>query len=304
MSSAEFGSSKLPGKYATDYIYASNAHADHFLDAGMKVFRVPFLWPRLQHDLNAEFDADELNRLRGLVSHITGRGGYALLDPHDYARWAGELIGSSSVPNTAFADFWSRLAGEFKGDDHVWFGLMNEPNGVAATQWLAAANAAIAGIRASGAQNLVLVPGVRWTGAHSWYSGDSGSNAAVMGGVVDPLDHYAYELHQYLDSDSSGTKENGECVSTTIGSERLKAVTGWLREKGKKGFLGEGAGANTATCAAAIADMLTYMRANQDVWFGFSWWAAGPWWGDYMFSLAPAGDGTPKPQEAWLTPFL
>ena len=88
----------------------------------------------------------------------------------------------------------------------MWFGLMNEPNGVAATQWLAAANAAIAGIRASGAQNLVLVPGVRWTGAHSWYSGDSGSNAAVMGGVVDPLDHYAYELHQYLDSDSSAPR--------------------------------------------------------------------------------------------------
>ena len=34
-----------------------------------------------------------------------------------------------------------------------------------------------------------------------------------------------------------------------------------------------------------------------------AWWAAGPWWGDYMFSIEPDAGGE-KPQIAWLTPFV
>jgi endoglucanase len=50
-------------------------------------------------------------------------------------------------------------------------------------------------------------------------------------------------MHQYLDSDSSGT--SGTCVSSTIGVERLTAATNWLKQNGFKGFLGEiGAGSN------------------------------------------------------------
>ena len=37
------------------------------------------------------------------------------------------------------------------------------------------------------------------------------------------------------------------------------------------------------------------MDQNRDVWIGFSYWAAGPWWGHYMYSLEPEGlkDGKP-----------
>lgn len=52
------------------------------------------------------------------------------------------------------------------------------------------------------------------------------------------------EMHQYLDSDGSGT--SATCVSATIGAERLAAATAWLKQTGLKGFLGElGAGSNT-----------------------------------------------------------
>ncbi|KAI7647721.1 hypothetical protein KC318_g18420, partial [Hortaea werneckii] len=76
-------------------------------------------------------------------------------------------------------------------------------------------------------------------------------------------------------------------VSSTIGSERLKAATQWLRANGKKGLLGEYAGAVNPTCQAAVKDMLSYMVKNKDVWEGAVWWAAGPWWGDHMFSIEP-----------------
>ena len=50
-------------------------------------------------------------------------------------------------------------------------------------------------------------------------------------------------MHQYLDSDNSGT--SATCVSATIGAERVAAATAWLKQYGFKGFLGEvGGGSN------------------------------------------------------------
>lgn len=45
------------------------------------------------------------------------------------------------------------------------------------------------------------------------------------------------EMHQYLDSDGSGTSD--VCVSNTIGASRLADATAWLQSTGIKGFLGE-----------------------------------------------------------------
>ena len=28
------------------------------------------------------------------------------------------------------------------------------------------------------------------------------------------------------------------------------------------------------------------------MWNGWTWWAAGPWWGNYIFLLEPNSDGT------------
>jgi endoglucanase len=53
------------------------------------------------------------------------------------------------------------------------------------------------------------------------------------------------EMHQYLDSDGSGTSPT--CVSSTIGAERLADATTWLQSNGLRGFLGEiGTGSNGA----------------------------------------------------------
>jgi hypothetical protein len=38
--------------------------------------------------------------------------------------------------------------------------------------------------------------------------------------------------------------------------------------------------------------MLAHIEANKDVWIGWSWWAAGPWWGEYMFTIEPQNIST------------
>jgi endoglucanase len=90
-------------------------------------------------------------------------------------------------------------------------------------------------------------------------------------------------MHQYLDSDGSGT--SATCVSATIGSERIKDATAWLKAHGKKGVIGETAGGANAQCIAAVTGMLADMQANSDVWLGWLWWGAGPWWGNYIYGM-------------------
>jgi endoglucanase len=103
----------------------------------------------------------------------------------------------------------------------------------------------------------------------------SSGNGDSLIDLVDPNDNMAYEMHQYLDTDGSGT--SATCVSSTIGAERLAAATSWLKEKGKKGFLGEiGAGSNDA-CITAVQGALCSMQQAGGVWIGATWWAAGPW---------------------------
>lgn len=278
LAGAEFGR-KIPGTYDSDYTYPTRGEINYFAGKGMNTFRLPFLWERLQPTLSGELDADEAGRVDAFVSAATAQGACVILDPHNYARYQSDpskgplLLGFPGGPKSAdLADLWRRLATLYAANDHVIFALMNEPHDIALSSWLTAANASIDAIRAAGAANLILVPGVAWTGAWSWLD-----NNTAMTGTVDPLDHFVFEVHQYNDQDSSGTHDT--CVSSTIGSERLTAFNQWLTDNGKQAMLGEFAGPNNDTCLAALDDMLNFLDAHGDQWVGWTYWAAGPWWG-------------------------
>ena len=145
--------------------------------------------------------------------------------------------------------------------------------------------AAIDGIRASGAKTqYIFIEGNSYTGAWKWTSENDNLKT-----LTDPQDKLVYQMHQYLDSDGSGT--SADCVSETIGKERLQSATQWLKRNEKKGFLGEFAGGVNQQCQTAVKGMLEFMEANSEVWMGAEWWAAGPWWGDYMYNLEPTDGG-------------
>jgi endoglucanase len=102
-------------------------------------------------------------------------------------------------------------------------------------------------------------------------------------------------MHQYLDSDSSGT--GPDCGSPDTGADRLRAATAWLRSVGARAFLAEfGAGGDKA-CLQTLDRMLSYIDGNGDAWMGWSYWAAGPWWPErYAFSVQPGRAGADRPQ--------
>ncbi|KAG9052132.1 hypothetical protein FS842_010443 [Serendipita sp. 407] len=265
--------------------------------------------------LTGTFDATYLAGLKTIVSYVTSKGAYAAIDPHNYLRFNGAVI----TDKNGFTTWWRNLANEFKSNSHVIFDLNNEPYGISATDAISMMQAGITGVRASGATQLIFVEGTSWTGAATWVS--SGNGDAYKALINDPLGNTAIEMHQYLNSDGSGSEPT--CVSTSIGVERLTAATNWLKANNLKGFLGEIGGGSNDVCIAAVKNALCHMQQQGGTWLdplmvrtllhlflrvafiGASWWAAGPWWGTYFTSLEPpSGPAIPRILPEALLPFV
>jgi len=286
-SGLEISPGRLPGRLSFDYVAPTEAEFAAAAAAGMTVVRLPVLWERLQPQLGAPLDGPMLAVVREQCGMARRHGLRLVLDLHNYGTYRGGMVGSPAVPTAAFAAFWGRLASAFSDDPDVIFGLMNEPHGIGAEAWAASEQAAVAAIRAAGAGNPVLASGTGWDGAHNFVSGAGYGvpNATALKALHDPAGNLAVEVHQYLDRDSSGT--HGECVTPEAARQRLAPVTAWLRRAGRRGFLGEAAASATPECLESLAALLGEVEANQDAWLGWAYWAGGPWWGDYMFSIEP-----------------
>lgn len=279
-SGAEFGEKNFTGVYGKEFIWYDLKTVDTFIAQGVNLFRLNFLMERVTPSgLTGALDKYYVGNLTEQVNYITSKGAYAMVQPHNYGRFKSNII----TDTAGFKTWWKNVATLYKDNSKVIFDTNNEFHDMDQSLVFNLNQAAIDGIRAAGATSQIITPeGNSWTGAWTWVS--SGNGASLIN-LKDPQDKLVYQMHQYLDTDGSGT--HAECVSATIFSERLKAATEWLKQNKKKGFLGEFAAGVNDQCITALKDGLKYMEANKDVWTGAAWWAAGPWWGDYMYSIEP-----------------
>lgn len=277
-SCAEFGTTSIPGTYGTDYYWPSTSSIQTHIDDGFNIFRVAFLMERLVPDaLTSSADSAYMANLTSVVEAITSAGAYAVIDPHNYGRYDSSIITSTSD----FGSFWTTVATAFKDNANVIFDTNNEYHDMDQDLVLNLNQAAIDAIRAAGATSqYIFAEGNSYTGAWKWNT----TNTNLVD-LTDSEDKLIYEMHQYLDSDGSGTSET--CVSTEIGVQRIVGATEWLRENNKIGILGEFAGGANSDCETAITGLLDHLQENSDVWAGGLWWAGGPWWGDYIYSYEP-----------------
>ncbi|KAK4129059.1 glycoside hydrolase family 5 protein [Parathielavia appendiculata] len=277
-SSAEFGKGIFPGTWGKDFIFPSTSSIQTHINDGYNTFRVAFAMERLvPNQLTGSFDAGYLKNLTDTVNFITSKGSYAILDPHNFGRYYDKII----TDKAAFGSFYTKLATQFKSNSLVVFDTNNEYHDMDQQLVFDLNQAAINAIRAAGATSqYIFVEGNSWSGAWTWAQTNDN-----LKGLTDPQNKIVYEMHQYLDTDGSGTST--ACVSTDIGVQRVQSATNWLRANGKVGMLGEFAGGANSVCNQAVTGLLEHLKANSDVWLGASWWAAGPWWGDYMYSFEP-----------------
>lgn len=302
LAGAEFNGKKIPARYGYDYIYPPAQDLAYFQSVGMNTIRLPFRWERLQPLLGAGLDTAELGRMRTVTEAARSLGMCVILDVHNYGAYAGQSIGSAAVSEAVFIDFWVKLAREFTGQAHVAFGLMNEPNLITIPQWASLAQRTVDALRSAGANNLLLVSGGRWSGAHEWQKPINGiSNAQAFSSFRDPLNNFVFEVHQYANASYSGTTV--ECIPAEQLRQIMTNASAWARSTGARFFLGEFGVAASEPCLAALDAILAEVD-NNPVWAGWTYWAAGRWWGTYPFSIHPAASGVEAPQLTLIRKYL
>ena len=265
----------------------------------------------LETGLGSTLNETYFTELSAAVHYITSKGGYVILDAHNYMRYndpsmqpsSGSVIGNTSDTKAAttenLAAFWAELSTRFIINTNVIFGIMNEPHDMPTSLVLKNDQAMIDAIRNAGAQQLILVPGNGFTGAQRWLNSTCSDetlecipNAEVLLAITDPLDNFAFDMHLYFDNDTSGTHE--EC--TLAAPTNLLPVTTWLQENNHTAFLSEfGAGSNP-TCFETLGNTITHLE-DSGVFIGWTYWSAGPLWGDYFLSVEP--DEGPQANSTW-----
>ena len=261
----------------------------HFVkDDGLNVFRLPVSWQYLvNYNLGGPLDSTFFADYDGIMQACLATGAHCIIDIHNYARWDGGIIGQGGPSDNDFVSVWSQLAQAYAGQPNVVFGLMNEPHDLDINIWANTLQAVVTGVRAAGATSqLILLSGVNYDAVGGF---DSTSGPALSGiqdadGTKDKL---VFEVHQYLDSDTSGS--HPECV--TDQTANLGYLATFLRANGRQAFLTETGGGNTDSCIQYMCSQLDYLNNNADVYLGWVGWAAG-WFCDYP--LVQEGDFVKK----------
>lgn len=266
----------------------------YYADKGMNVFRLACNWETLQPVLNGPLitggATDWLGGMRSVIEDVTARGGYTIIDLHNYMRrkegGVDYIIGETATVTAAhLADFWGKLANYFKEYPKVIWGLMNEPHDQAYPALVTTSNAAIAAIRATGSKHPIFVCPNDWNSA-GWRAGSQ--NPTYMLQIVDSADNMVFDVHHYFDAYSAGQSIN--VVAQSEWMEGLTNVTTWARTNNRKLFCGEFAYPQTQAGIAAGKVFHDYLVANNDVWTGWCHLAGGGWWQyDYFFRLDPYG---------------
>lgn len=294
---AEFNEKNMPGEYDLHYTYPTIKELDYFKSKGLTLIRLPFKWERLQPDLFGNLDATELGRLKAFVAEAEKRDLPVILDLHNYARRFVDgkktIIGTGDLKVEHFADFWNKLASEMTSFTNIYgHGLMNEPYDLdESTTWFEMAQAAIVSIRKVDTDRTIIVGGDDWSSAERWLQ-----QSDTLKHLIDPSNNLMFEAHVYFDSDASGSYKNSyeeEGCTPQKGVERVRPFVEWLKANNFRGMVGEyGVPNNDKRWLKTMDNFLSYLQKEG---VNATYWAAGPWWGNYKLSIEPK-DGKDKPQ--------
>jgi endoglucanase len=307
VSGGEFGMSHIPGVFGTDYTFNSEKTFQYFSDRNLGLFRVQVLWERLQPVLQGPLDSVYLSRLKSNVAWAKAHGGEVIVDIQNFARYSfnvnGQLQtyvidnpaadGTVKVSTADFADLWVRLSNEFKFERAVYaYDLMNEPHDMGKGDWRAISQTALSVIRANQDDKLVLVPGNSYSSANRWVS----SNGTTPW-IQDPANNFAYEAHNYFDSNESGSyaltydqelKQNSDLAN--IGKTRVQHFIDWCHSNNVRGIVDEYGIPDSDPRWATVLD--NFLAALDAAGMDGGYWAAGEWWGTYPLSVQPTASFT------------
>lgn len=304
LAGADFGSN-FPGTYNVDYTYPTSVELDYYHAKGLNLIRLPIKWERIQPILNGNLSDAELVRIKNFLLLAQNRNMNVIIDLHNYCRYnikgIDKIIGSNDLSIANIKNLWTQLALELKTYTNIWgYGIMNEPHDLLVNvPWFNIAQEIINGIRINDLKTRIIVGGDSWSSAERWmqYSNN-------LKNLSDPSNKLTFEAHVYFDKDASGLYVNNydnEGAYPNIGIDRVAPFVNWLKTNNLNGFIGEyGVPANDNRWIIALNNFLSYLKENC---INGTYWAGGPWWGNYILSIEPVL-GIDKPQMSTLLKHL
>ena len=263
----------------------------HFVtDDGLNTFRLPVGWQYLvNNNLGGTLDSTNFAAYDSLMQSCLKVAELCIIDLHNYARWNGNIVGQSSgsVTDAQLSSLWSQLATKYAASPKVAFGIMNEPHDLqSVTTWATTVQASVSAIRKAGAtSNIILLPGNDWTHASSSVSDGSAAALAKITNLDGTTKNLIFDVHQYLDSDGSGTST----TCTTNNVETFKTFGAWLRQAGRQAMVTETGGSSDSTCLTNVCQQLQTLMDYSDVYLGWTGWGAGMFATSYALSEVPSG---------------
>jgi hypothetical protein len=268
--------------------FVSASDLDYLASEGVTLIRLPISWERMQPTLNGPLDPTYLAGLENVLSEAAARGIQVVVDLHNYGSYNlnyaadaaanygivapgaadASVIGSAAVPVSAFANFWSALAGQLSGHAGLaGYDIMNEPHDMGSTTiWPQAAQAAVNAIRTVDMNTPIYVEGYQYATAANWLI----NNANLH--ITDPANKIIYEAHQYFDNGSGQYAETyaQQGANPNTGVQELQPFLSWLKANSYQGFVGElGVPANDPNWNTVLNNTLNALQAagvSSTVW--------------------------------------
>jgi len=256
---------------------------------GVNAVRVPLnedCWLGINGAPAAYSGAIYQQAIRDYVALLNQNAMYAILDLHWSAPGTAPATWMAAMPDIDHSlDFWSSVAGTFKGNDTVVFEVFNEPypdsGQDSAAGWVcwrdggtcpgvsfqvAGMQALVNAIRATGATNIIGLGGLAWSNALTQW---------VAYKPTDPLNNLVAAWHVY----NFNACSNVTCYDTYIGPAAAQVPV-----------LATEVGANNCD-QAYLNTVMSWLDARQQGYLAWTWTA----WGGDCSGMALISDysGTP-----------
>ncbi len=297
----------IPGTYGTNYVYPTLQDMNYYKAKGLTFIRVPFLWERVQRDMNSTvLDQGDMDKLDQVIGWAAANGMKVLLDMHNYNKrvvsGTSYVIGSTQVPQAKYVAVWGMLADYYKNNTTVYgYDIMNEPGSTTLADWQTSAQSVANMIRTKDVNHFIFVEGLNSSGAQSWTTYNNTLN------ITDSLNMIVYSAHSYWNSNHDGIYKLAEQGSPMTGPAQVSNFVTWMAGRpNAHGHIGEfgvpKSGNNyLPTWLAALDGFLSYAKANN---LCTTYWSGGAWLGGDTLSVHPSSNYTvDAPQMAVLAKY-
>lgn len=274
----------------SNYVYPSTAEIALALEYGMEVMRMPYRFYRMVRP-DGTIDPNIQKLVGAIDTALAGGAKKVIVSEHGYGNGAIPTPGVANkfqsltveqVPSLVAA--FTEVFGKFMEDERFVPSFVNEPQYIDG-DWWETGQAFITEMRRVGWKFDLVISSSGWAGLHSF----SEARAEQAAGLQDPLNRTIIDVHQYFDSDKSGT-DYKEVMGTDTSAELLtvERAKAWIerelqpgvdfaRARGLRFLVGELGLPDTEAGKVAMTEVLAWMHANSDVIVMATWWVLSTW---------------------------